>query len=85
MLAAAAAACALAAVSMQAVVGAIADAKLPLSRASAAMVLLLLLALPVDEADESLVRSLPLTSGAGGGLGRRGMGRVAASHRGPRD
>lgn len=64
VLAATAAACALATVSMQAVVAAIADAKLPLSRASAAMVLLLLLALPVDKADESLVRALPLASGA---------------------
>jgi hypothetical protein len=64
VLAAAAAACALAGASMQAVVGAVADARLPLSRASAAMVLLLLLALPVDEADEALVRSLPRATGA---------------------
>jgi hypothetical protein len=64
VLAAAAATCVLAGASMQAVVGAVAEARLPLSRASAAMVLLLLLAIPVDGADESLVRSLPRATGA---------------------
>jgi hypothetical protein len=64
VLAAVAAACALAGAAMQAIVGAVADARLPLSRASATMVLLLLLAIPVDEADEALVRSLPRASGA---------------------
>jgi hypothetical protein len=54
VLAAMAAACALAGVSMHALVGAIAESKLPLSRASAVMVLVLLLAIPVDSADSAL-------------------------------
>jgi hypothetical protein len=58
VLAAAAAACALAGVAMHGLVRAIAEAKLLLSRASAAMVLVLLLAIPVDSADTALDRAL---------------------------
>jgi hypothetical protein len=50
-----AAASAMGAVSMQALVRAVAGARLPFARASAAMVLLLELALPVDSADASLL------------------------------
>jgi hypothetical protein len=64
VLAATAAACAFAGVSMQAVVRAIAEAKVPLARASAAMVLVLELAIPVDSADEALLRTLPRANGA---------------------
>jgi hypothetical protein len=64
VLAATGAACAFAGVAMQAIVRAIADAKLPLARASAAMVLVLELAIPVDSADEALLRTLPRASGA---------------------
>jgi hypothetical protein len=64
VLAAIAAACALAGVAMQALVGAVAQARLPLARASAAMVLVLLLAIPVDAADEALLRTLPRAEGA---------------------
>jgi hypothetical protein len=64
VLAATAAACAFAGVAMQAIVRAIADAKLPLARASAAMVLVLELAIPVDSADEALLRTLPRANGA---------------------
>jgi hypothetical protein len=59
VLAATAAACALAGATMQAVVRAIAEARVPMARASAGMVLVLELVLPVDSADESLVRLLP--------------------------
>ncbi|HEY5241332.1 MAG TPA: hypothetical protein VIJ22_07700, partial [Polyangiaceae bacterium] len=51
VLAAMAAACGLAGAAMQAVVRGIAEAKVPLARASAAMVLVLELAIPVDSAD----------------------------------
>jgi hypothetical protein len=64
VLAGVAGACAFAAVAMQAIVRAIADAKLPLARASAAMVLVLELAIPVDSADEALLRTLPRANGA---------------------
>ncbi|HEY8040536.1 MAG TPA: hypothetical protein VIF15_12110 [Polyangiaceae bacterium] len=64
VLAATAASCALAGVAMQAIVRAIAEARLPFARASAAMVLILELALPADSADEALVRSLPRARGA---------------------
>jgi hypothetical protein len=64
VLAATAAACALAGVAMQAIVRAIVEAKVPLARASAAMVLVLALAIPVDSADEALLRTLPRASGA---------------------
>jgi hypothetical protein len=64
VLAATAAACALASVAMQAIVRAIAEAKVPLARASAAMVLVLELAIPVDSADEALLRTLPRARGA---------------------
>jgi hypothetical protein len=49
---------------MQALVVAVAEAKVPAARASAAMVLVLLLVIPVDEADETLLRSLPRAEGA---------------------
>jgi hypothetical protein len=64
VLAGVAAACGFAGVAMQAIVRAIADAKLPLARASAAMVLVLELAIPVDSADEALLRTLPRANGA---------------------
>jgi hypothetical protein len=64
VLAATAAACGLAGASMQAIVRAIAEAKVPLARASAAMVLVLELAIPVDSADEALLRTLPRANGA---------------------
>jgi hypothetical protein len=64
VLAGVAAACAFAGVAMQAIVRAIADARLPLARASAAMVLVLELAIPVDSADEALLRTLPRANGA---------------------
>jgi hypothetical protein len=64
VLAAQAAAYALAAVTMQTLVRAIAEAKLPMARASAAMVLVLLLAIPVDASDEALLRALPRAGGA---------------------
>jgi hypothetical protein len=63
VLAATAATCALAGVAMQAVVQAIAQARVPLARASAAMVLFLELAIPVDSADEALLRTLPRANG----------------------
>ena len=65
VLAAMAAACLLAGVSMQALVRAIAEAKLPLSRASAAMVLVLELVAPVDAADDALRRGAERARGAG--------------------
>ncbi len=64
VLAAMAAACGLAGAAMQAVVRGIAEAKVPLARASAAMVLVLELAIPVDSADEALLRTLPRANGA---------------------
>ena len=64
VLAAFAAVCVLAGVAMQAVVRAIATARVPMARASASMVLLLELSLPVDLADDAFVRSLPQASGA---------------------
>jgi len=64
VLAATAAACAFAGVALQAIVRAVAEAKLPLARASAAMVLVLELAIPVDSADEALLRTLPRARGA---------------------
>jgi hypothetical protein len=64
VLAATAAACGLAGAAMQAVVRGIAEAKVPLARASAAMVLVLELAIPVDSADEALLRTLPRANGA---------------------
>lgn len=64
VLAGAGAACVFAGLSMQTVVRVVAEARLPLSRASAAMVLLLMLAIPADAADESLVRAQPRVNGA---------------------
>jgi len=64
VLAGMAAACGLAGAAMQAVVRGIAEAKVPLARASAAMVLVLELAIPVDSADEALLRTLPRANGA---------------------
>jgi hypothetical protein len=64
VLAAMGATCAFAGLAMHWIVRTIAQAKLPLARASAAMVLLLELAIPVDSADEALLRTLPRTSGA---------------------
>jgi hypothetical protein len=57
ILAAVASACALAGVAMQTLVLAIARAKLPLARASAVMVVVLLVVLPVDSADSALERA----------------------------
>lgn len=65
VLAAMAAACLLAGATMQALVRAIATAKLPLARASAAMVMVLELVAPVDAADESLTRAAARARGAG--------------------
>jgi hypothetical protein len=64
LLAATAAASALAGVSMQAIVRAVAAARMPFARSTAAMVLALALALPVEGADEALVRSAPRAGGA---------------------
>jgi hypothetical protein len=55
-LAATAALCVLAGVALQAIVLWVAETRLPFARASAAMIVLLELALPVAEADESLAR-----------------------------
>ena len=57
VLAAFAAACVLAGVAMQARVRAVATARVPMARASAAMVVVLELAIPADMADEGLVRA----------------------------
>jgi hypothetical protein len=54
----------LAGVAMQAVVRAIATAKVPMRRASAAMIVVLEVVLPVDMADDGLVRAGPRASGA---------------------
>jgi hypothetical protein len=59
-----AAASVLAGVAMQALVRAIATARVPLAHASAAMVVILELALPADMADEGLARAAPRASGA---------------------
>jgi hypothetical protein len=67
VLAAFAAACVLAGVAMQALVRAIASARVPMARASAAMVVVLELAIPADMADDALVRA-----------GRRATGATAA-------
>jgi len=64
LLAGFAAASVLAGVSMQAIVRAVATARVPMARASAAMVVVLELALPADMADEGLVRAAPRASGA---------------------
>jgi len=64
VLAAVACACALAGVAMQALVRAIAGARVPLARASAAMVLVLELAAPVDIADETYGRGSVRPHGA---------------------
>jgi hypothetical protein len=55
----------LAAVSMQALVRAIAEARVPLSKASAAMVLVLELVAPVDAADEAQQRAAARARGGG--------------------
>ena len=65
VLAGLACACVLAGVSMQALVRGIAEARLPLARASAGMVLLLELVAPVDEADEALQRCAARAHGGG--------------------
>jgi hypothetical protein len=54
----------LAGVAMQAVVRAVATAKVPMRRASAAMIVVLEVVLPVDMADDGLVRAGPRGSGA---------------------
>jgi len=64
VLAAVACACVLAGVAMQALVRAIAGARVPLARASAAMVLVLELAAPVDIADEAYSRGSVRPHGA---------------------
>jgi hypothetical protein len=65
VLAAMAAACLLAGATMQALVRAIAQAKVPLARASASMVLVLEMVAPVDAADESLTRAAERARGGG--------------------
>jgi hypothetical protein len=67
VLAAFAAACVLAGVAMQALVRAVAAARVPMARASAAMVVVLELAIPAEMADDALVRA-----------GRRAAGAAAA-------
>jgi hypothetical protein len=57
VLAGEAAAFALAGVAMQALVRAVADARIPFARASAAMIVLLEMVLPVDAADDTLARA----------------------------
>ena len=64
VLAGCAAASALAGVAMQAVVRAVAQARVPMARASASMIVLLELVMPVDRADDALVRTQHLASGA---------------------
>jgi hypothetical protein len=64
VLAAFAAACVLAGVAMQALVRSIAAARVPMARASAAMVVVLELALPADMMDDALVRAAPRAAGA---------------------
>ncbi len=64
VLAAFAAACVLAGVAMQALVRAIGAARVPMARASAAMVVVLELAIPADRADDALVRAAPRAAGA---------------------
>jgi hypothetical protein len=64
VLAAMAATYALTAVTMHSLVRAIAEARVPMARASAVMVIVLELVLPVDAADEALLRTLPRASGA---------------------
>jgi hypothetical protein len=64
LLAALAAACAIAGVAIQAVVRAVATARVPLARASAAMVLVFALVLPVEGAQESRAQSFPPTGDA---------------------
>jgi hypothetical protein len=64
VLAGLAATCALAGVAMQAVVRVVAEARVPLARTSAAMVVVLELVMPVDRADEALTRSQSRDSGA---------------------
>ena len=59
ILAAFAAACALAGVAMQAAVRVVSEARVPFASASAAMVVVLELAIPVNAADESLLRARP--------------------------
>jgi hypothetical protein len=54
----------LAGVAMQALVRATASARVPMARASAAMVVVLEMAIPADMADDALVRALPRASGA---------------------
>ncbi|HSY23906.1 MAG TPA: hypothetical protein VK841_17380 [Polyangiaceae bacterium] len=64
VLAAEAAAFALAGVAMQALVRAVEGARIPLARASAAMIVVLELVLPVDAADDALARLAPTSGGA---------------------
>jgi hypothetical protein len=64
VLAAFAAACVLAGVAMQALVRSVAAARVPMARASAAMVIVLELAIPADRADDALVRAAPRAAGA---------------------
>ncbi len=64
VLAAFAALCVLAGVAMQAVVRAIAAARVPMARTSAAMVIVLELVLPVELADDAFARSLLRATGA---------------------
>ena len=64
VLAAFAAASVLAGVAMQAAVRAIASARVPMARASAAMVVVLELAIPADMAEDALARAAPRVAGA---------------------
>jgi hypothetical protein len=75
LLAALAAVCALAGAGMQALVRFVASARVPLARASAAMVLLLEVVLPVDAADEALAR--PAGTGAVGAWDDAAWGELA--------
>ncbi len=64
VLAGLAATCALAGVALQAAVRVVAEARVPLARTSAAMIVVLELVMPVDRADEALARAPSRDSGA---------------------
>jgi hypothetical protein len=64
LLAAAAAECAIAGVAIQAIARAVASARVPFARSSAAVVLALALVFPVEGAEQSLAASLPRGRGA---------------------
>lgn len=64
LLAAMLAACASAAVAIQAIVRTVASSRAPLARSAAAVVLVVTLVLPIEGAEETLARSLPRARGA---------------------